>query len=123
MPSILVIMQSMMHQGAITDAANAAAKAAEDAANAAAKAAKDAAKSVGKSFKKLFSDTRLKENVKLVNTVDGLSVYTYNYVGDSVEQKGVMAQELLETRYANAVTLHENGFYQVDYSLLPNGTR
>ena len=32
--------------------------------------------------------------------------------------KGVMAQDLLNTKYADAVTLY-NGYYRVNYSKLP----
>ena len=34
-------------------------------------------------------------------------------------EKGVIAQELLETKYADAVEMHESGYYQVDYNRLP----
>ena len=67
----------------------------------------------------MFSDVRLKENVKFAGVVAGLNTYTYNYIGDGVEYTGVMAQELLDTDYADAVSVHANGFYQVDYSKLP----
>ena len=105
---------------AITDAANAAAKAATDAANATAKAANDVAKSTKKAFKKMFSDVRLKENVEFAGVVANLNTYTYNYVWDKETlHTGVMAQELLDTDYADAVSVHANGFYQVDYTKLP----
>ena len=43
----------------------------------------------------LFSDARLKENVRRVGKTDGgLTVYTYNYRGDSTPHMGVMAQEV-----------------------------
>ena len=68
---------------------------------------------------KWFSDIRLKENIELINNIDGINVYTFNYLwGDTVE-KGVIAQELIGTKYEDAVILHENGFYLVDYSKLP----
>jgi hypothetical protein len=57
----------------------------------------------------MTSDVRLKENVQFVAKVNGLNTYTYNYVWDNAIQHGVMAQELLETQYAD-----------VDYSKLPN---
>ena len=43
----------------------------------------------------------------------------YNYVWDMEQQSGVIAQELLNTKYADAVSLHDTGYYQVDYSMLP----
>jgi len=100
---------------AITDAANAAAKAAQDAANATA----NAAKSAGRTIKRWFSDVRLKENVEFAGVVAGLNTYTYNYVWSNEQHTGVMAQELLDTEYADAVSVHESGYYQVDYSKLP----
>jgi len=66
-----------------------------------------------------FSDVRLKENIKHVKDVDGIKVYTYNYVWDKTPQRGAMAQELLNTKYADAVSVHSSGYYQVDYSKLP----
>lgn len=67
----------------------------------------------------LFSDSRLKENIKHVKTVDGVKVYSYNYRYDDKPQVGVMAQDLLKTKYADAVTMSESGFYTVNYSKLP----
>ena len=76
-------------------------------------------KQAAKTAKKWFSDSRLKENVVKVGEVSGINIYSYNYLGDTVVQRGVMAQELLGTDYADAVEMHSNGFYQVDYNLLP----
>ena len=70
-----------------------------------------------KILKKLFSDERLKENVNKVGEIDGVNVYTFNYVWDKTQQEfGVMAHELLNTKYADAVSIHESGYYMVDYS-------
>jgi len=66
-----------------------------------------------------FSDSRLKENIQLVDTIDNINVYTYNYIWDKTEQRGVLAEELLNSKYSHAVTLNKSGFYQVDYSKLP----
>lgn len=70
-------------------------------------------------FTPFFSDRRLKENIKHVKDVDGIKVYTYNYVWDKTPQQGAMAQELLNTKYADSVSVHSSGYYQVDYSKLP----
>ena len=68
-------------------------------------------------LKKIFSDERLKENVNKVGEIDGINVYTFNYVWDKTQQEfGVMAHELLNTKYADAVSIHESGYYMVDYS-------
>jgi hypothetical protein len=69
-----------------------------------------------KLLKKLFSDERLKENINKVGTIDGINVYTFNYKWDKTQQEfGVMAHELLNTKYADAVSMHESGYYMVDY--------
>lgn len=67
-----------------------------------------------------YSDERLKENIKFVETKNGVNVYTWNYIWDkAVRFVGVMAQELLNTKYAYAVSTNANGYYQVNYSTLP----
>jgi len=71
----------------------------------------------------LFSDSRLKENIKPAGKIDDVNVYTYNYKGDKTSRFGVMAQELKTTKYADAVSVHESGYYQVDYSKLPQAIR
>ena len=74
------------------------------------------AKVIKKVWKKLFSDERLKENIVHVGKVDEINVYNFNYVWDKTEQHfGVMAVELLNTKYADAVSMHESGYYMVDY--------
>jgi len=70
----------------------------------------------------LFSDIRLKENVKQIKTEQGLPVYKFNYVWDKTPRVGVMAQDLLaDDRYKDTVSVHKSGYYQVDYSKLPAG--
>jgi hypothetical protein len=60
----------------------------------------------------LFSDSRLKENVKRIGETDGgTPIYTYNYVWGGPTQMGVMAQEAPE----DAVSEHESGYLMVDY--------
>lgn len=63
-----------------------------------------------------FSDKRLKENIRRIGRTDGgLPVYTYNYIGDSQRQMGVMAQDV-EKVDPSAVIEHSSGFKMVDYS-------
>lgn len=63
----------------------------------------------------LFSDERLKENIKRVGETDeGTPIYTYNYKGDPTPQMGVMAQEEAATN-PDAVGVHPSGFLMVDY--------
>ena len=67
-----------------------------------------------------YSDSRLKENIKLVDTKDNLNVYSYTYLWDKTKTYiGVMAQELVGTRYESALGKDTNGYYFVDYSQLP----
>ena len=79
----------------------------------------DYGKLIGSVLPFVFSDQRLKENIKHIKDVDGIKVYTYNYVWDKEPQVGAMAQDLLSTKYADAVSVHSSGYYQVDYSKLP----
>jgi hypothetical protein len=67
-----------------------------------------------------YSDERLKENIEHVGVEHGLNVYTWNYVWDKAKRyMGVMAQEVLNTAFCNAVIQDKNGYYQVDYTRLP----
>lgn len=66
------------------------------------------------------SDRRLKENIEFVGVESGLNLYTWNYIKDkTVRYIGVMAQELLGTKYENAVMIDSLGYYSVNYSKLP----
>ena len=77
-------------------------------------------KAVGTFFKKLFSDNRVKNNIVKVATIGDVNVYKFNYIWDSdTEEYGVIAQELLGTKYESAVFIDdESGFYKVDYEKL-----
>ena len=67
-----------------------------------------------------YSDERLKENIKLIDTIGDLNVYSYTYLWDRTKTfMGVLAQELLGTKYESALGQDSNGFYYVDYSHLP----
>ena len=68
-----------------------------------------------------MSDERLKDNIELVDTVDGINIYEFDYknkqaFGDK-RYRGVMAQEILKSHPDAVIEL--NGFYAVDYSKLP----
>jgi len=65
----------------------------------------------------MFSDRRLKEDIKRVGeTDDGLGVYTYRYKGSPVRQMGVMAQEVEKVKPG---AVHRIGGYRaVDYGAL-----
>lgn len=63
-------------------------------------------------FSNLFSDIRLKDNVKLVGkSPSNINIYTFNYKGSDDTYQGVMAQEV-----PWASSLHDNGYLMVDYS-------
>jgi hypothetical protein len=67
-----------------------------------------------------YSDERLKTNIKFIGMQAGLRLYTWNYRWDlKTSHKGVIAQELIGTRYENALSKDSKGFYMVDYSKLP----
>lgn len=66
----------------------------------------------------LFSDRRLKENIRRVGAMDdGTPVYVYSYKGDPVMRMGVMAQDVEKTR-PEAVMTHSSGFKMVNYGAL-----
>ena len=66
-----------------------------------------------------YSDLRLKENIQFLENKNELNWYSFNYIWDKNKKYiGVMAQEVLKTKYRNAVKKDLNGFYMVNYSLL-----
>lgn len=63
----------------------------------------------------LFSDRRLKTDIKRVGTLEsGLGVYTYRFQERGPVHMGVMAQEAAET-FPDAVAMHPSGYLTVDY--------
>ena len=64
------------------------------------------------------SDHRLTTQVKYVGkTADGLNLYSFGYIGEDREFRGVMAQELLaDERNRGAVELGSDGYYRVNYA-------
>lgn len=64
------------------------------------------------------SDIRLKENIVLIGSSNsGINIYEYNYISDpETRYVGVIAQELLDTQFKEAVVIAENGYYAVDYN-------
>jgi hypothetical protein len=69
---------------------------------------------------KIFpSDKNLKTNIKHINTINGIKIYSFNYIWSSLKSVGVMAQDLLEMpEYKHTVHTTNIG-YVVDYSKLP----
>ena len=69
----------------------------------------------GMGFSNMFSDRRLKKNIKQISTrPDGLNVYEFDYIWGGGRQIGLMAQEV-QTIYPGAVS-ESGGFLMVDYS-------
>lgn len=67
-----------------------------------------------------YSDERLKTNIKFIKTSNGLNIYSWNYVWDkATEFKGVIAQQLVNTKFSDALSTDDNGFYIVNYNKLP----
>jgi hypothetical protein len=77
-------------------------------------------KAVGTFFKKLFSDKRVKTNIAKVAKIGDINIYKFNYIWDTdTDEYGVIAQELLGTKYESAVFVdEETGLYKVDYEKL-----
>ena len=69
-----------------------------------------------------WSDIRLKQDVKYIKNIDGLNQYSWTYKWGGPKKIGVMAHELLTTKYADAVSVVD-GYLKVDYTKLPKGVR
>ena len=66
------------------------------------------------------SDIRLKTNIQKLDVVEGLQTYMWNYTnGIQGTFSGVMAQDLLGTKYEDALLVDQAGYYMVDYNKLP----
>lgn len=61
----------------------------------------------------LFSDVRLKEDVKLVGKENGINIYEFKYKGKPERYRGVMAQEVREV--IPEAVIEKDGFLAVDY--------
>jgi hypothetical protein len=73
---------------------------------------------VGIGIASLFSDEQLKENIVKVGQSDsGINIYEFNYINDPQRYRGVIAQDLLAS-HPEAVSVHDSGFYQVNYALI-----
>lgn len=69
-------------------------------------------------FSNLFSDRRLKRDIRRIGTrSDGLGVYEFEYVWGGGRRTGLMAQEVREV-YPHAVG-ERAGFLTVDYAAVP----
>lgn len=67
-----------------------------------------------------YSDRRLKENIIFLQYEHGLKIYQYNYISDKdTIYKGIIAQDLIGTKYEEAIHLRTDGYYKVNYNKLP----
>jgi len=68
-----------------------------------------------------ISDARLKQNIKHVDQINGVNLYTWDWKDDapvtSPMNYGVIAQEVAKT-HPEAVEIGEHGYMMVDYSKL-----
>jgi hypothetical protein len=93
-------------------------------------AAKNVLKSTGNAIKKaakwLFSDIRTKENIVFIRKLKpGLNLYRFEYKKEFKDLPyaghgmfhGLMAHEV-EKIYPHAVSVHDNGYKVINYSLL-----
>lgn len=65
----------------------------------------------------MFSDIRLKENIKKIDEVEGINIYKFDFIEGSKDQIGVIAQEV-DQKYPYCVS-EVGGYLKVDYSKLP----
>ena len=64
----------------------------------------------------LMSDIRVKENLKKLDTVDGINIYKFDYINGAKNQVGVIAQEMQEKCPECVI---DGDILRVDYSKLP----
>ena len=64
------------------------------------------------------SDRRLKENIKKIGeSISGLGIYKFNYIGKAKQYIGAMADEVIKV-VPEAAVLRPDGFYSVNYNLI-----
>ena len=64
------------------------------------------------------SDLRLKENIqKIGESISGLGIYKFNYIGKAKQYIGAMADEVIKV-VPEAAVLRPDGFYGVNYNLI-----
>ena len=66
----------------------------------------------------LASDRRLKENIqKIGESISGLGIYKFNYIGKAKQYIGAMADEVIKV-VPEAVSTMDNGFLGINYNLI-----
>ena len=72
----------------------------------------------GQMYGPMASDRSLKENIKKIGeSISGLGVYKFNYIGQAKEYIGAMADEVIKI-VPEAAILGDDGFYRVNYDLI-----
>jgi hypothetical protein len=73
------------------------------------------------------SDKRLKKNIEfLYEQPNGLKIYQYEFLDEITSKQpelngkwqGVIAQDLIDTKFENAIILEDDGYFKVDYDKL-----
>lgn len=90
------------------------------------KGAVSVVKSIFRGIRKLFSDSRMKTNIKYIRTLkNGLNIYSFEYKKEFKEIAGYgkyfgyLADEV-EKIFPKAVCVHDNGYKMINYSLIGN---
>ncbi len=66
----------------------------------------------------MFSDRRLKQNIKKIGeSISGLSIYTFNYIGKAKKYIGTMSDDVKKL-FPEAVAVNDNGYEVVRYDLI-----
>lgn len=66
------------------------------------------------------SDIRLKENIRKLDTVDGINIYKFDFIDGAKDQVGVIAQEMQEKCPECVI---DGEYLSVDYSKLPQAVQ
>jgi hypothetical protein len=69
-------------------------------------------------FHNVPSDIRLKRNVEFLEETNGHKMYKFQYLWSDEIYVGVMAQDLMGTKYQCALQKRPDGFFNVDYNQL-----
>ena len=73
---------------------------------------------IGTSMAMPWSDRRLKENIKKIGeSISGLGIYKFNYIGKAKQYIGAMADEVIKV-VPEAAILDSTGLYRVNYNLI-----
>jgi hypothetical protein len=66
------------------------------------------------------SDSRLKTNINKISVSNsGINIYTFEFIDKPNEvYQGIIAQELIGTKFESATKIESDGYYHVDYSKL-----